>query len=82
MAKLILRVGISGSGKTTYARRQLISTLTNAVHLSSDEIRRELYGDEATQKDHKAVFEIMHDRTVSLLQSGKTVTFDATNLTK
>ena len=41
--RLILLVGIPGSGKTIYARKYVETTL-NTIHLSSDAIRKELYG--------------------------------------
>ena len=58
---LILLVGIPGSGKTTYAEKY-IKENPNAVHLSSDKIRAELWGNEATQGDNNEVFSLMQSR--------------------
>lgn len=78
--KFIMLVGIPGSGKSTHAKN-LIHT-TNGVHLSSDSIRAELYGDESTQGNPSEVFEIMHKRTLEALANGNNVIYDATNITR
>lgn len=78
--KFIMLVGIPGSGKSTYAK-SLIYT-TNDIHLSSDGIRAELYGDEATQGNPSEVFELMHKRTLEALANGNNVIYDATNITR
>lgn len=78
--KFIMLVGIPGSGKTTYAT--ILTLVTDAIHLSSDGIRAELYGDEATQGNPSEVFEIMHKRTLEALASGFDVIYDATNITR
>lgn len=79
--KLILLVGIPGSGKTTYAVKY-IDNNPNTVHLSSDKIRAELWGDEATQGDNNEVFSLMQSRTIEALNNGKSVIYDATNVTR
>lgn len=78
---LILLVGIPGSGKTTYAKKY-IEENTNTVHLSSDSIRKELYGDEATQGDPAEVFSLMQKRTVETLNNGVNVIYDSTAMTR
>ena len=78
---LVLLVGIPGSGKTTYAEKY-IKKHTNAVHLSSDLIRNELWGDEATQGDNNEVFSLMHSRAIEALNNGQSVVYDATNVTR
>lgn len=78
--KFIMLVGIPGSGKSTHAKN-LIHT-TNDIHLSSDTIRAELYGDEAIQGNPSEVFEIMHKRTLEALANGDNVIYDATNITR
>lgn len=75
--KLILLVGLPGSGKTTYAKMYHA-----AVHLSSDAIRKELYGDESTQGDPAEVFHIMQQRAIEALNNGQDVIYDATNITR
>ena len=56
--KLILLVGIPGSGKTTYAEKY-IKKHSDTLHLSSDMIREELWGNEAIQGDNNEVFFLM-----------------------
>ncbi len=79
--KLILLVGIPGSGKTTYAK-EYARTHEETVHLSSDLIRAELYGDEFTQGDPVRVFGLMQKRAIEALNGGKSVLYDATNMTR
>ena len=78
---LILLVGPPGVGKTTYAK-QYISEYSTAIHLSSDFIRKELYGDETTQGDPHEVFSLMQSRAVEALNNGNSVVYDATNMTR
>ena len=79
--KLILLVGIPGAGKTTYAK-EYVETIPNTVHLSSDAIRKELYGDELIQGDPAEVFSLMQQRAVETLNVGCSVLYDATNVTR
>ncbi len=79
--KLILLVGIPGSGKTTYAK-EYVERESNTIHLSSDGIRKELYGDESIQGDPTEVFSLMQKRAVEALNNGNDVIYDATNITR
>lgn len=76
---LILLCGIPGSGKTTYAEK-IKNSYT--YHLSSDSIRKELYGDENIQGNPSDVFALMQDRAIMLLNNGFDVIYDATNITR
>ena len=78
--KLILLCGIPGSGKSTYAQKWVEEN--SGVHLSSDTIRKELYGDEATQGNPHEVFSLMQKRAVEALNNGSNVVYDATNITR
>ena len=78
---LILLCGIPGSGKTTYAEKY-IKENPSAVHLSSDKIREELWGNEATQGDNNKVFSLMQSRAIDALNNGQSVVYDATNITR
>ena len=78
---LILLCGIPGSGKTHYATK-IVQDRYNTVHLSSDLIRKELWGDEAIQGDNNEVFSLMQKRTVEALNDCKSVVYDATNITR
>lgn len=77
--RFIMMIGLPGSGKSTMAEK--IAEQENAVILSSDKIREELYGNEATQGEPEKVFALMHQRTKEALKQGKNVIYDATNVT-
>lgn len=79
--KLIMLVGIPGAGKTTYATKYKQEN-PNTIHLSSDSIRKELWGDESIQGDNSQIFSLMHDRAVEALNNGQNVIHDATNMTR
>lgn len=75
--KLILPVGISGSGKSTWIKSQ---TDPNTIIVSPDEIRRELSGDISDQSRNGEVWSLAFDRVANALNSGKNVILDATNI--
>jgi predicted kinase len=79
--KLIVCCGIPGSGKTYYSK-EYIEKNPNTVHLSSDSIRAELYGDESIQGDPNEVFTLMQKRAVEALNNGQNVVYDATSITR
>lgn len=79
--RLIILVGVSGSGKTTYAERY-IKKHHNAIHLSSDKIRYELWGDESIQGNPVEVFSLMQKRAVDALNNGQNVIYDSTAMTR
>lgn len=75
MPMLIVLIGISGCGKSTFAAK------TGLPVISSDAIREELFGDESVQADPALVFGTAHSRIIDLLKQNKDVIFDATNVT-
>lgn len=79
--KLILLIGPPGVGKSTYAN-ELTEFECNIVHLSSDNIRAELWGDASIQGDNNEVFSLMQKRTIEALNNGKSVIYDSTNMTR
>ncbi len=86
MGRLIVLVGLPGSGKSSYAEQfkavdDAICTGVTVIH-SSDAIREELFGDAGSQEDNGRVFELMRKRTVEDLRADKTVIYDATNVTR
>ena len=86
MAKLIILCGLPGSGKSSYAENykavdDAICKDFTVIH-SSDAIRQELFGDAGSQEDNAKVFELMRKRTREDLKAGKTVIYDATNVTR
>ena len=78
---LILLVGPPGVGKTTYATKY-IESHSGTVLLSSDKIRKELWGDETIQDNPNEVFSLMQNRAVAALNFGSDVIYDATNMTR
>ena len=78
MANLYWMIGISGSGKSTLAEK--IASEKRATIVSSDKIRKELYGDENIQGDPNEVFKFVHDRIFTYLRVGYDVIYDATNI--
>lgn len=73
-------VGISGSGKSTYA--QSLCQSSRLCVVSTDSIRARINGNEADQRNPKEVFEQAYKETVQALAAGKDVVFDATNTTR
>lgn len=72
-------IGLPASGKSTIAK-DLIKSSKDHITLSSDEIRKELYGDETIQDNPEKVFELMQKRAVDALNNNKDVIYDATNI--
>lgn len=76
----ICMVGIPGSGKSVLAKEY--AKRYNAVIVSTDEIRKELFGDETIQVKNKEVFEVAYDRIKDALYYHRNVIFDATNISR
>ena len=75
--KLILPVGISGSGKSTWIQA---NTDTNTIVVSPDNIRRELTGNISDQTKNGEVWGLAFQRVADGLNAGKNVILDATNI--
>jgi protein phosphatase len=73
---LIALVGISGSGKSTFARRHFTPTEV----LSSDAFRAMVADDENDQSASKDAFEALHYVAAIRLRAGRRVVVDATNV--
>lgn len=78
---LVLLCGIPGTGKTYYAKKY-IEENPNTIHLSSDSIRADLYGDESIQGNPNEVFSIMQQRAIYALNNGQSVVYDSTAMTR
>ena len=76
--KLIMLMGIPGSGKSTVAAR--IAKQEYGYVVSSDQTRKELFGDESVQGDPAKVFALVHKKIFALLDEEFTVVYDATNI--
>jgi len=79
MAKLIVMIGISGSGKSTVADK--IAKENNAIVYSADKIREELYSSADVLGDGRVVFGILSGRIKKSLSNGENVIIDNTNVT-
>jgi len=79
--RLLMLVGLAGSGKSTFAK-EAMEGRDDIVYLSSDLIREELTGDENNQDVNVEVFNQMAIRTKEALNSGKHVIYDATNISR
>lgn len=75
----MVMIGISGSGKSTYASG--LKTSMNAQLVETDAIRQELTGNAEDQSQNSKVFEIAKKRVNDYLSQGKNTIIDATSLT-
>ena len=76
----IILCGPPGSGKSTYALNYIKQF--GGIHLSSDLIRKELYGNESIQGDPNEVFSLMQKRAIEALNNGIDVIYDSTGMTR
>jgi polynucleotide kinase-phosphatase len=73
---LVVLVGISGSGKSTFARRHFKPTQV----LSSDAFRAMVADDENDQSATADAFELLHQVAAKRLRAGRLTIVDATNV--
>lgn len=78
-ADVILPIGTSGSGKSTFIKSL---PQENLVVISPDDMRVEFTGDINNKSKDKEIYEEAAKRAVAAIQQGKQVVFDTTNLTK
>ena len=79
MGRLYFTVGLAGSGKSSYFEK-IKDWYPDAVHVSSDNIREEVFGDINRQDKNAEVFKIMEQRTYEVLSRDGVCYYDATNL--
>ena len=84
MPLLIMMCGLPGSGKSRYADSIYVATplVVKPIIHSSDKLREEMFGNEATQGDNNKLFCELHRRIKNDLLDGKDVIYDATNIKK
>ena len=87
MSDLIVFCGLPGSGKSFIAREyargtEFANSLDKCITISTDEIRKEITGDESNQSNNALVFETAFERIKLHLQNNeyRFVVFDATNI--
>lgn len=78
MNRLFMMTGIPASGKTSLAEQ--IAKSEGAEIVSSDNIRKELYGNENIQGDSNEVFKTVENRIINGLKNNKNMIYDATNI--
>lgn len=77
MKRLIMLIGVPGSGKTTLAKKVAERGFTV---MNADSIREELYGDARQQGDPKEVFTLFFERLEKEMAEGKDIVVDNTNI--
>ena len=77
MGILIVMCGAPASGKSTVADN--IAEEYAMTIICPDDIRAEIFGDAADQRDGWRVFQLAYDRMCECLDAGESVVFDATN---
>lgn len=79
MLTVYVMCGVSGSGKSTYAQK-ILKDMPHTKLISTDAIRKELWGDENDQRRPDVVFKVAYERIERELRRNYDVVFDATNL--
>lgn len=77
MTTFNMMIGLPYSGKSYFVNKYKAE---NDIYISSDDIRKELYGDDSDQTNPNKVFDIMYKRTCKALSENKSVWYDATNI--
>ena len=77
---LYILIGVPGSGKSTHAEELFQKSERGICLVSSDQIRKSLYGNESCQDNPKKVFTLAHKIVIDQLEHGFDVIFDATNI--
>jgi predicted kinase len=71
-------IGPPGSGKTTLAR-QMHQAILNSSVISTDQIRKDLYGDETHQGQWVEIEAAIHQHVKNALELDQSIIYDATN---
>lgn len=79
MCVLYVMIGPSGAGKSTFAKG--FAARNNAEIVSTDEIRKMMFGSEEIQRHGDKVFEVAYMNIRAHLNHRRNVVFDATNTT-
>ncbi|HIK05551.1 MAG TPA: AAA family ATPase [Trichormus sp. M33_DOE_039] len=78
MTKLLLLIGLPGSGKSSLAKK-LIAECPQMQLISTDAIRGQLFGSEAIQGSWLLIWREIAQQLQQAIATGKSVIFDATN---
>ena len=82
MNSLIMLIGLPASGKTSYAQEMKKRYGKELEIISSDAIRKELFGSEEEQRYNEKVFNEVFHRTKKSILKNKITIIDATNLSR
>jgi predicted kinase len=77
LKRLVILVGVPGSGKTTLAQKLI---QRGYQWFNADSIREELWGDAGDQRDSDKVYEIFFQRLEKSLAEGVDIVIDNTNI--
>ena len=80
MNKIIMLIGAAASGKSTAAPK--IAAENNAVILSTDKMRAELYGAEHIQGNWIDIEAVLYDRIKNAIKADKNIILDSTHFKK
>ena len=80
MNKIIMLIGAAASGKSTAAPK--IAAENNAVILSTDKIRAELYGAEHIQGNWQEIEAVLYERIKNAIKQNKNIILDSTHFKK
>ena len=81
MNKIIMLIGAAASGKTTAAPK-IAAKHQNAVILSTDKMRAELYGAEHIQGNWPDIEAILYKRIKNAIKQNKNIILDSTHFKK
>lgn len=76
MKKMIMGIGLPGSGKTTFLKP--FANENSYVYICPDEIRKELTGSDSDQTKNREVWDLAKIRVKEAFTENKSVVFDAT----
>lgn len=77
MATATILIGIPGSGKSTLARE--LARLDNALVISLDQLRGQLYGDESIQGEWSQLWHHIQVAMQGAIAVNRSIVYDATN---
>jgi predicted kinase len=80
MARVIITVGIPGSGKTTMVKKFADKMGISATYISADAIREELTGDAGNQTANKRVWTLVYKRFTEALLNDDDIILDNTSI--
>ena len=80
MTKIIMLIGAAASGKSTAAPK--IAAENNAVILSTDKMRAELYGAEHIQGNWQDIEALLYKRIKNAIKQNKNIILDSTHFKK